>query len=457
MGGDVSGTADAATVVAARGRTIASTAPSNGQVLTWVSASSNWAPATPSASSGAGTGVLTVAASDAPASLIARADYTCDGTADQVQINQALTDSLLQGGTGNRYGAVQLTAGTFNLAAPIIIPSRGVALMGAGGASSMLLAAAGFADAGEGTGSALIKLASTAAARNSVAVYISDLWLSGESRGVGGIFFDQSGGTMDGNSDATYGQPTGGTGYDAYHSFNRLRIRQTTTGIKTTGTSGCPRGINIFDVRQSGPTVAGYDIDSSDCHIHQTHVITDNGSSAVYGFYIRGGNARLTGCKAAYMSNTNSWGFYISSDRASLVACEAQDNLNGVTLLSRQDTVIAGLRVETQESPCTTAVQLSGTTNSTCITGLYIHTRETGSYANGLYLPTASATTGIGDHMIQAIIDGEDTSPPAPYITNPLRAGSNTNPTLADLEGSQGRGCYQIRVAGNPGKTLVST
>nr|WP_221374411.1 hypothetical protein [Actinoplanes polyasparticus] len=43
-------------------------------------------------------------------------DYQCDGTADEVQINQALT--ALRGGAG---GTVLLTAGTYNLAAPILI------------------------------------------------------------------------------------------------------------------------------------------------------------------------------------------------------------------------------------------------------------------------------------------------------------------------------------------------
>lgn len=56
---------------------------------------------------------LVVAASD---SGITSADYVCDGTADEVQINAALT--ALRAGDG---GTVLLTAGTFNIAAPILI------------------------------------------------------------------------------------------------------------------------------------------------------------------------------------------------------------------------------------------------------------------------------------------------------------------------------------------------
>src|SRR5688572_24556893 len=53
---------------------------------------------------------LTVAASDATASFKATADYLCDGTADEAQINSAL-DAL--GASG---GTVLLSEGTFTVA-----------------------------------------------------------------------------------------------------------------------------------------------------------------------------------------------------------------------------------------------------------------------------------------------------------------------------------------------------
>lgn len=55
-----------------------------------------------------------VAASDADAASIAAADYTCDGTADQVQINSAITDANAAGG-----GRVLLSEGTFAIAASV--------------------------------------------------------------------------------------------------------------------------------------------------------------------------------------------------------------------------------------------------------------------------------------------------------------------------------------------------
>lgn len=48
LSGDVTGTAAAATVARLRGRDVATTAPTSGQVLTWSSGSATWYPATPS-------------------------------------------------------------------------------------------------------------------------------------------------------------------------------------------------------------------------------------------------------------------------------------------------------------------------------------------------------------------------------------------------------------------------
>lgn len=56
----------------------------------------------------------TVAASDSPADLKAVANYTCDGTADQVQINAAIT----------AYGVVTILPGTYSLSATISVPNN---------------------------------------------------------------------------------------------------------------------------------------------------------------------------------------------------------------------------------------------------------------------------------------------------------------------------------------------
>lgn len=52
VGGDLSGSQTAATVIRLQGRSVASTAPSNGQVLTWNQTASQWEPQTPSGGGG---------------------------------------------------------------------------------------------------------------------------------------------------------------------------------------------------------------------------------------------------------------------------------------------------------------------------------------------------------------------------------------------------------------------
>lgn len=67
-----------------------------------------------------------VAASNANASVIASADYVCDGTADDVQINAAIT-ALPSGG-----GTVVLSEGNFTISAPAVIQDKCVNLIGQG-------------------------------------------------------------------------------------------------------------------------------------------------------------------------------------------------------------------------------------------------------------------------------------------------------------------------------------
>jgi hypothetical protein len=67
-----------------------------------------------------------IAASDAPAHVKAQADYVCDGTADDVQI-QAAIDALT-----NPFGRICLSSGTFYIASPIVIHNKMLALWGQG-------------------------------------------------------------------------------------------------------------------------------------------------------------------------------------------------------------------------------------------------------------------------------------------------------------------------------------
>lgn len=67
-----------------------------------------------------------VVASNATSRNVLAADYVCDGTADEVQINQAITDVASFG------GKVQLSNGTYTLATPILLNDHGLILEGIG-------------------------------------------------------------------------------------------------------------------------------------------------------------------------------------------------------------------------------------------------------------------------------------------------------------------------------------
>lgn len=73
---------------------------------------------------------ITVAAADTPGVLKERADFVCDGTADQVEINLAIEAAASSLGLG---GKVQLMVGQFGLTDSIVIPpALGFTLSGVG-------------------------------------------------------------------------------------------------------------------------------------------------------------------------------------------------------------------------------------------------------------------------------------------------------------------------------------
>jgi parallel beta-helix repeat protein len=82
------------------------------------------------ASAGARSATLVVAASNATAAEKAGADYVCDGTGDEVEINEAI--AVIAAIAGGQGGMVQLTSGTFTLANPIVMSANGVCISGQG-------------------------------------------------------------------------------------------------------------------------------------------------------------------------------------------------------------------------------------------------------------------------------------------------------------------------------------
>lgn len=139
---------------------------------------------------------LFVAASDAPALVKMLADYACDGTADQVEINAALAALPSTG------GVVRLSEGTFNIASSVLIQQDSATLVGAGlgsrsggtqvGRSTFLKAAAGLT-------SAVVMVKRVADDRPVYGVTIRDLTVDGNSigSGVDGIYFSSNEGLVE--------------------------------------------------------------------------------------------------------------------------------------------------------------------------------------------------------------------------------------------------------------------
>jgi hypothetical protein len=438
--------ADIASGVVATSRLGSGTASAS----TFLRGDSTWATPSGGGAGGGSAGIL-VASVEAPTSVIDRADYVCDGVNDEATINTAWAAAVHSTATGTPYGAIELSAGRFNLAGAVLVPGRGASLLGQGIATELRIDAASnaafSATGGQGSLKALIMMANTAEAQNATNVMIRGIglncgfwngsqWLA---RGVGGIILDQTaGGTTQMSSYPTYGWPGSPTSGDTYHRIGDLYFWQVTYGVRFEGGgSTFSRGNNVYNSRGSQVSIAGYSAsNASDCHFQQCHVIGSSTSGAA-GFLASGGSTRLTGCKAAYFNDPSSYGFDIPSTRVSIDSSESQDCMNGIRITGA-DCRITGLRVETQENPCEIAFDLSG--NNAMVAGLYVHTRNAGTWTRGVTFDS----TG-DDHSVEALVDPTG-------ITTAVSIGAGANITdPANLP----RGSYRIRVIGNPGTTLV--
>jgi len=121
--------------------------------------------------------------------LAALADYVCDGTADNVEL-QASADALAQTPatysiTGNGGGKV-VWYGNFNLAAPVTVTNDNIEIAGVFGATTLHVASAAF------VGGVMLDVHREANNRNALNVYVHDI------RFQGGNFLNASAGAITG-------------------------------------------------------------------------------------------------------------------------------------------------------------------------------------------------------------------------------------------------------------------
>lgn len=236
---------------------------------------------------GGGAMPFTVAAADAPTAIrnavAAGGGYVCDGTADQVQINAALT----------AYKYVQLTEGNFYLSGTVTMP-RGRTLEGSGPDATRLLAASGL------TGRI---------------IYSTADWINVRHLGLGGNGINANGIEVAADSDTGFA-----TGADACVVLDDIVMRYIQgDGVVMTGAYNRDSKlskVHVWDGTGRGfyfncPDGTGHQLISGTCGSHGLH-LGPNSS-----------NWRISNSKMWFADGD---GFWIQGVRHRIEGCEGQDN-----------------------------------------------------------------------------------------------------------------------------------
>lgn len=344
---------------------------------------------------------LRVVSNDAPAWMKEGADATgtngawlCDGTADDVQINAALAAAATGAGGISR---VQLSGGRFFCANSVLLQT-GVTLEGAG-ALTALTAVNLTAATGYGTGVAVVKCAavSTHVAR------VTNLYIDGNGASGGatasGIWCES---TTASNDYSTYPP----TDPDPDLKIDNLLIRGFANGTTRHGIviGADMRGtiIESLQMRQ----FSGHGIwftGAPDSHISLVHM----GGAAGNGFYIQGGNVKLTNVKAYFCDDA---AFRITSGRGSIVGAESQDSHIGF-VFDGSPMVASGLVADTSETDgiIASAQQLQ-------LHPFQVFTRGSGRYATCLRGLTVDAV--YNDCNVQGNVDPSGVTTPVSGFAN---------------------------------------
>jgi hypothetical protein len=264
---------------------------------------------------------VVVAGADSPQSVKDVANYVCDGTADQTEINAALLDAFLTAGGGR--GTV-LLSGKFTINGSILM--RHATVLAGSGHNTIIQSASGMTAVG------MIMLFDV----NTALTQVRDLTLWGNFASGGsshGIAYRGSTGTLGSaaGSDGNLSTHSPGNNPDPSHRIDNIYVKAFTTGTRhgiwlddNCRDTNIQRA-RIFDCSGSGLRLTG----ASDGKFQQ--VIT---SACNIGFEVGGASNQFTQCKSAY-AVTDGW--QITSSRAHLTGCHGQDsgrwgyNITGTT------------------------------------------------------------------------------------------------------------------------------
>lgn len=269
---------------------------------------------------GTSSAVVIVASIDAETAVRDAADYVCDGTGDQVEINAAILEATqlqARGGPtgGKARGTVQLTGGRFNINASIKMRT-GVTLQGSGFLTDVrATGSVAFTDTG------MIMMFDT----NTHMTLVRDLWVNGNYSGGGAIcsgfhYVGIAGGNSMNDDPASGNDPQNRIHGVTVYGFKNDADRH---GMKFEADM---RGtmVDFCYLREIGGNAIWFTA-SPDSFIQNVFI----GGVLGRGIYIQGANVSVADSKVFYC---DIWGVEVTSGYAKLSNVEAQDCLNGLRL-----------------------------------------------------------------------------------------------------------------------------
>lgn len=249
-------------------------------------------------------GAMLVAASDAPTDIKNVANYICDGTADKVEINLAITAIATLG------GKVVLSEGHFYTAAAISVSSN-ITIEGQGWATIITTVGTGFygiVNSSQTTGNAYITIRDLKIDFSSVAATHEAVRITVANVAVGSVDYCSVDRVW------TVCTPTLGLAVQAIYLGGVAR---------TSGTNLC-HGPSVTNCRVQGAPAAGIRVRISDIATVEGNT-TDNCN---WGIYIQGSTQECT-VRGNFVYNSNQSGIAVESSKRTIVVANV---VNGVTL-----------------------------------------------------------------------------------------------------------------------------
>lgn len=324
--------------------------PQDDQVLAYDDGSAKWQNAFSGSGGSGGSAAIVVASSDAPTAVKSTADYVCDGTADQVQINQAIEQAF----DDNRPQVI-LAGGRFYISNRVVMyPHVEVRGLGLGtSVTSVGMPAVGMFELFD---------------HHTNLTHLRDMTLYGNYSAGGQshalYYLNEDSGGNDGNM-GTYFP---GSNPDSAHRIHNLYVQGFTGGTRhgLWISKNC-RDAEATGVRISQVSGTAFYIDGSD-----NKYVSCTASAANVGFHVSGGNTVITNCKSAYSVEE---GFLVTSSRAQLVGAIAQDSGTHGFNVSGVDPTLVGCVADSNSRLTTSAYGLKVSSSRAFIDGINLYDR----------------------------------------------------------------------------------